>query len=96
MPDVCKAVIPYTDYPNKRFDLFIEDDYYNISMKIHEAAQECEDPDEVIAGACSIIYPRCLMGYTLEICRQSCLGKRERNRNRELVLNVDFKRPISQ
>ena len=78
MADECKAVIGYTSYPNKRFNLSTEADYYNISSLIWQAAHECDDTDEVIAGACNIVFPRCLMGYSLELCRQSCLGKRVR------------------
>lgn len=75
MADECKAIIGYTSYPNERFNLSSEADYHNISSKIWQAAHECDNTDEVIAGACRIVYPRCLMGYSLELCRQSCLGK---------------------
>lgn len=74
MPDECKAVVGYTSYPNERLGLHSYDEYYNATMKIWQAAQECEDSDEVMAGACRVVYPRCLMGWTYELCRQTCLG----------------------
>ena len=75
MPDVCKKIIGYTKYPNEHLNLFTEGDYYNITAEIWHAAEQCEDTDEVIAGACHVVYPRCLMGYAVPLCRQACMGE---------------------
>lgn len=76
MAEECKAVIGFTSYPNERLGLDSAEEYYNVTMMAWRAAQQCEDADEVIAGACHVIYPRCLMGYSLELCRRTCLGER--------------------
>jgi hypothetical protein len=75
MPDECKAVIGYTSYPNEQLGLYSEDHYRNVSMRVWEAAQECREPEKVVQGACHVVYPRCLLGHTLYVCRQTCLGE---------------------
>lgn len=74
MPDECKAAIGYTSYPNDKLGLYNADDYKNVSLRIWQAAQECKDPEEVVKGACHVVYPRCLLGHSLYPCRETCLG----------------------
>jgi hypothetical protein len=75
MPDVCKAIIPYTSYPNEPLQLFDEEAYVKISTEVWAAAHSCNNTDAIIWGACNAIYPRCLLGFSLYLCRQTCLGK---------------------
>lgn len=75
VPAECKSVIPYTSYPNTRLGLMDEEAYGNISQMIMEAAQNCTDPEKIMMGACHILFPRCLMGYSFYLCKQTCMGK---------------------
>ena len=73
--DQCSDIIPYTSKTNKLYDLETEEDFKNFSMSLHMALENCTmDKDVARWGACNMIYPRCLMGWELQFCRQSCLG----------------------
>ena len=75
-PDQCSDIIPYTSMTNKLYDLETEEDFKNFSMSLHMALENCTmDKDVARWGACNMIYPRCLMGWELQFCRQSCLGR---------------------
>jgi hypothetical protein len=74
VPAECRGVIPYTSYPNERFGLYTEEDYRNLSAQIASAAEGCSDAESVRVGACQVLFPRCLMGYSLYPCRATCLG----------------------
>ena len=72
----CRDIIPYTSYPNKLFGLESAEDYNNFTMKMKDALSNCTvDPEMARWGACNIILPRCLLGYDLQLCRNTCLGK---------------------
>ena len=44
-------------------------------MSLHMALENCTmDKDVARWGACNMMYPRCLLGWELQFCRQSCLG----------------------
>ena len=71
----CSDIIPYTSKTNKLYDLETEEDFKNFSMSLHMALENCTmDKDVARWGACNMIYPRCLMGWELQFCRQNCLG----------------------
>lgn len=93
MAPECKSIIPYTSYPNEPLGLYDEEAYRNVTADVWAAAYSCNDTEAIIWGACNAIYPRCLMGFPLHLCRQTCLGKRRRsahlsrqNRNRSPLL----------
>jgi hypothetical protein len=75
MPAECKPVIPYTTYPNEPLQLFDEAAYRNLTERVWMAAQSCNNTEAIVWGACNAIYPRCLLGHPLHLCRQTCLGK---------------------
>lgn len=76
MPEECKPIIPYTSYPNEPLGLYDEAAYRNLTAEVWMAVQSCNNTEEMIWGACNVIYPRCLLGYQLFLCRQTCLGER--------------------
>ena len=74
-PEGCSDIIPYTSKTNKLYDLETEEDFKNFSMSLHMALENCTmDKDVARWGACNMMYPRCLLGWELQFCRQSCLG----------------------
>lgn len=74
-PEECKDIVPYTTYPNKIFELETEEDYLNFSTTIQKALANCTI-DELTAkwGVCNMMFPRCLMGFELQLCRNTCLS----------------------
>ena len=75
MPDECKRVVHYTSRSGKKLALpEYGEDSANATMAILRAARECEDPEEMVAGACLAVYPRCLLGHSLPLCRRTCVG----------------------
>ncbi|XP_067935633.1 low-density lipoprotein receptor-related protein 1B-like [Watersipora subatra] len=74
-PEECKDIVPYTTYPNKIFELETEEDYLNFSTTIQKALANCTI-DELTAkwGVCNMMFPRCLMGFELQLCRNTCLN----------------------
>lgn len=75
VPDDCKGIIPYVSYPNELLQLYDETEYYNRTAEVWKAAQSCNNTDAIIWGACNAIYPRCLGGYPLYLCKETCLGE---------------------
>jgi hypothetical protein len=71
---MCSDVIPYTSYPNTLFNLTDKEDYEEFSMMVKGAIENCTDPETLMKGACHIAFPRCLMGFSLYMCRQTCMG----------------------
>ena len=74
MPDECKAVVHYTSHSDRKLALPDGEDFGNWTMAILRAARECEDPEEMVAGACLAVFPRCLLGHPLQLCRRTCVG----------------------
>ena len=76
-PDECADIIPYTTYPNQLFELNSTEEYTNFSDAVRMSLEQCSiDPYMARWGACNMMFPRCLMGYELQFCRKSCLGKK--------------------
>lgn len=76
IPEECSGIIPYTTVPNELFNLTSAYEYGNFSEDIEMAMQNCSlDEDAAVWGVCNIMFPRCLAGYDLQLCRNSCLGK---------------------
>ena len=78
VPSMCRNYIPYVSYPNERFGLYNESDYYNVTADLIETIeQSCNSSDQqsIQWGVCNMIFPRCLMGFPLYLCRESCLGE---------------------
>ncbi|KAF6017572.1 hypothetical protein EB796_024123 [Bugula neritina] len=76
VPAECAEFIPYTTYPNKLFNLTTEDEYGNFSASIEFILRNnCTDVDEYWAtwGVCNMMFPRCLQGFELQLCRNTCL-----------------------
>lgn len=70
----CADLIPYTTYPNTLFGINGTEEYHNFSNAIQQALQNCT-MDEYWArwGVCNIMFPRCLQGWELQLCRDTCL-----------------------
>lgn len=75
MPEQCRHVIPYTSYPNELFGLDSEDQYKNMSAMITAASADCNNTELIGWGACNMLFPRCLLGFPLYLCRETCLGE---------------------
>lgn len=78
VPQECAHYVPYTSYPNELFGLDSEEDYLNMSSMMEQALRDSNctgEHEEFTWGVCSILFPRCLLGFSLYPCRQSCLGK---------------------
>ena len=77
VPELCADIIPYTSYPNNVLGLRDEDDYKRLLERIDCAKSNCTDDDDKLRwGVCHMVFPRCLMGHQLHLCRSTCRGKR--------------------
>jgi hypothetical protein len=75
VPEECADIIPYTSYPNTLFGLNNEEDYTNFTNTIKAAMSNCTMEEEWAHwGVCNIMFPRCLLGFDLQLCRNTCLG----------------------
>ena len=73
VPPECADIVPYTSYPNERLGLKDEESYKNLSMAIKRAINEsCGDHEMMRWGACNLVFPRCLLGWELQMCRRTC------------------------
>lgn len=79
MPEECGDLIPYTSYPNTRLGLYEEDDYRQFVDMIKGAAANCTDQEKIRWGVCNSVFPRCLKGFQLYMCRDVCEGKTDRS-----------------
>ena len=71
----CRDIIPYTTYPNQLYELNTTEEYAAFNESIWMALDNCTmDPYFARWGVCTMMYPRCLQGWELQFCRQSCLG----------------------
>lgn len=68
----CRDIVPYTSYANGSDDGQVYRERY---MSIKMAAENCSDTEEIIFGACSVLFPRCVLGDPVYLCRQACMGK---------------------
>ena len=75
VPDMCADIIPYTSYPNRRLRLFEKDAYEELLDEIKDAASKCKDPEAIRWGVCNSVYPRCLMGHQMYLCKDVCIGE---------------------
>ena len=77
VPAECSDVVPYTTYPNSLFGLNGTAEYTDFSDRIESALRNCTnvDPFWTRWGVCNIMFPRCLLGYELQLCRETCLGE---------------------
>ena len=75
VPELCADIIPYTSFPNKVLGLEDEDDYKRLLERIHCATSNCTDNEKLRWGVCHMVFPRCLMGHHLHLCRRTCRGK---------------------
>ena len=75
MPDECRDLIPYTSYPNARLGLYERDDYEELIDMIRGATANCTDQEKIRWGVCNSVFPRCLKGFPLYMCRDVCEGK---------------------
>ena len=76
VPEECQHIIPYTSYPNRLFGLEDEEDYKNVTDMVMKAVEDyCNDTDTIGWGACNMLFPRCLLGFPLYLCRETCLGE---------------------
>lgn len=76
VPTECADIVPYTSYPNTLFGLNETVDYDNFARTLETALQNCTiDEFRARWGVCNIMFPRCLLGFELQLCRQTCLGK---------------------
>ena len=74
-PKECDDIIPYTTHSNSLYGLNSTEDYMNFSMSVKQSLHNCTiDPFMARWAACNMIFPRCLLGWELQLCRQSCLG----------------------
>lgn len=62
----------YASFPNP---LMGSTNYSQFEAKVKAAAESCTNPEAIYWGACNIVYPKCLLGYTLQLCRHTCLGE---------------------
>jgi len=76
VPAECADVVPYTTYPNKLFMLNGTAQYTQFSDNITAALMNCSGLDELSTrwGVCNIMFPRCLLGFELQLCRETCLS----------------------
>lgn len=72
---MCEDLIPYTSYPNTRLGLHDKDDYEKLLSMVHTSAQNCSDPETIRWGVCNSVFPRCLLGYPLYMCKDICMGE---------------------
>lgn len=74
-PEECKDIIPYTTLPNRLFGLNTEAEYLNFTHDVQMALQNCT-MDEASAkwAVCNMMFPRCLLGWELQVCKKTCLG----------------------
>ena len=75
MPLECAPYVEYATAPNKLFELMNETDYLEMGTMLKAAADNCSEPEKLYWGACNILYPKCLLGETLPLCRETCLGE---------------------
>lgn len=76
VPEECSDIISYTNYPNTVFNLNSTEEYTAFSDNITAALSNCTglDPYWSRWDVCHMIFPRCIMGFELILCRQNCLG----------------------
>ena len=74
VPEECSDIIPYTSYPNKLLALESAEDYERLGDRIQKAAANCSDGEKIRWGACHMMFPRCLMGHELYLCKDTCRG----------------------
>ena len=85
----CSDIIPYTSYPNEALGLYNRSDYESLSGRIMTAVNSsCSNHTMMRWGACNMLFPRCLMGYDLLLCRNTCLGKGPAGRSGLRVRNA--------
>lgn len=65
----------HAKYPNPILEPMNETELMMMGERLKAAADNCSNPEVVRWGACNIMYPKCLLGETLQLCRQTCLGK---------------------
>lgn len=75
VPEECADIIPYTKYPNTLFELETDEDYREIADRIYKAAEDCSDNETIRWGACHMLFPRCLLGHELHLCKDTCMGE---------------------
>ena len=77
VPANCSDIIPYTTYPNDVFGLNSTEEYKAFGENITAALMTCTSVDEDVArwGVCNMMFPRCLLGFELQLCQESCMGK---------------------
>ena len=77
VPAECAEFIPYTTYPNTLYGLNGTDEYTDFSDRITAALHNCTNVDPFWArwGVCNMMFPRCLLGFELQLCQETCLGK---------------------
>ena len=76
VPAECADVVPYTTYPNKLLMLNGTEQYTQFSDNITAALMNCTGLDEYWTrwGVCNIMFPRCLLGFELQLCQETCFG----------------------
>ena len=88
-PDDCRDIIPYTTKTNKLYELETEEDYKNFSDAAIKALEQCTiDAYTARWGVCNMMFPRCLLGWELQFCRQSCLGNESINSSNKVFLSL--------
>lgn len=75
MSHECKPYVDYASFPNPALGQMNASDYEMLAANVTAAAANCTDAEAIYWGACNIVYPKCLLGSTLQLCRQTCYGK---------------------
>lgn len=65
----------YASHPNRLLGPMNESEYMMMGEELKAAADNCSNPEVIYWGACNIMYPKCLLGYTLQLCQHTCLGE---------------------